>query len=787
VEQPADVFRARAAAALAPVEGDLELAGLREPVEVVRDRWGVPHIYANNTHDLFFAQGFVAASERLFQIELLSRIGMGRLSELFGPVTLPLDRFVRTVGWNRAARTLTAQWDDLSWEMSEAFFGGIRAWIDRMPARPIEYDVLSLDPWFPNGREAAELGVGASLLIGWGLSTNWDNELLRAELAERLGWARMADLFPDLPTEAEAVIAGKLGGGAHRRAAADLLRAAPTIPGAPGSNNWVVAGSRSQTGKPLLANDPHLFVQLPSIWFEIHLTAPGVDVAGVSLPFAPGVVIGHNDRIAWGFTNVGGDTQDLYVERLNEDRTAALYLGAWDPVTIHREEIAVRGQAEPEVVEARETRHGPIMDAYLIGVASPTPVWGITETYALRWVGMEEPLRPSIVLRMDTAANFDQFRAAASEWHCPGQNFLYADVDGNIGYQCTGRYPIRRRGDGTMPVPGWTDEYEWEGWIPFDELPWSYNPDQGFLATANNKIHDDSYPYLIGKDFLPPFRARRIVHLLTAIPKHDQDSFRRIHMDTVSLAAREVVPHLLTVEPADDRQKQALALLGDWDHDLAAGSPAAAVYEVWCVRIADAVLRPKLGEDLYQHYYGSRHWTIAFQYQALPRLLEFPTALWFGSDGKEARDEVLRRTLDAALDELAAKLGEDPQGWSWGAIHRVRFAGRLAMLPGLKELFTGGEAPHGGDEQTVNQGTYEPGISYDTVVIASWRQIIDLDDFDRSVGTHTVGQSGNPASPHFNDLFPLWSTGQYHPLPFTRAAVEANAEGTLNLIPPAGQ
>jgi penicillin amidase len=784
VSELTDLLRARAAEALPPVDGELRLAGLHGPVEVFRDAFGVPHIYASNTHDLYFSQGFVAASERLFQMDLSLRLGTGRLSELIGERTLPMDRFIRTVGWNRAGRRLADQWDDLSWEMSDAYAAGVRAWIERMPVRPIEYEILQVDPLSMEGREAAVMSAAASVFMVWSLSTNWDSELLRVELAERLGWEAMATLFPELPTEPEIVQAGKTTGRDGRRSTLDLLLQAPQFPAGQGSNNWVVAGRRSATGKPLLANDPHLFVQVPSIWIEMHLSAPGIDVSGVSLPFAPGVIIGHNQRIAWGITNLGGDIQDLYLEQLNDEGSEALYNGVWEPVTVHREEIAVRGRTEPEIVEVRETRHGPILDSYLISVAEPTVVQGgITKTYALRSVGLEEGARPSTVYRLNVASNFEQFRAALADWSAPGSNFVYADDEGNIGYQANGLHPIRKRGDGTIPVPGWTDEFEWDGYIPFDEMPWSYNPDEGFLVTANNKIHDDSYPYLIGKDFLPPFRARRITELITERDLHDKDSFARIHMDTVSLPARSIVPQLVSIEPADDRQKQALALLAEWDFDLRADSAAAAVYEVWCCRIAELVLKPRLGEELYVHYYAKRQWTISFQYQVLPSLLEFPTATWFGEDGRVGRDRLLRESLDAALDELSAALGEDPAAWQWGAIHRVRFAGQFALIPDLAELFTAAEGPIGGDEQTVLQGLYEPGSSYEALVVPSWRQVIDLGDLDASVGTHTVGQSGNPASPHFNDLYPLWSTGRYHPLPFTRGAVESAAVSKLDLLP----
>jgi penicillin G amidase len=786
VSELTDMLRERARAALPKVEGTVRLPGLREPVEVLWDRWGVPHIYARNTRDLYFAQGYVMASERLFQMDFFLRLGSGQLSQLFGEFTLPMDRFIRTLGWNRAATHLISQWDDLALESGEAAMDGIRTWIERMPSKPIEYEILSLDPELPDGMPGLGRAASAAVFMAWSLSGNWDAELLRAEISERLGWEAMVALFPDVQTLPPAVRPGKRGADGARRSALDLLRAAPPLPGGQGSNNWVVSGSRSATGMPLLANDPHILAQMPSIWFEAHLSAPGIDVRGVALPFAPGIVLGHNERIAWGATNVGGDVQDLYLERLNPEGTAALFDGMWEPLTVHREEIAVRGRAEPEILEVKETRHGPILDSYMVGLVDLDVVQGgITETYALRWVGLEEGPSNSTVHRLNTAENFEQFRAALEEWTCPGQNFVYADVDGNIGYQCTGIHPIRGRGDGTLPVPGWDSEYEWQGYVPFEELPWAYNPEEGFIATANAKPHDDTYPYLLGHDFLPPFRARRVAQMITERDRHDVESFAAMQFDWLSLPAMDIVPRLLEAEPHGDRQKQAVELLANWDRRLSPDSAAAAVYQVWCIRLARAILLPQLGQQLYEHFYAKRQWSNEFQTTVLPRLLEYPTARWFGADGREARDAVLRRSLDEALDELTDRLGEDMGSWSWGAIHPVRFVGRLGnVIPDLAGLFTGGEAPWGGDEMTVNQGTFDPGAdTYQVAVVASWREIIDLSDLDNSIGTHTVGQSGNPASPHFNDLFPLWSKGQHHPLPFTRHAVEAVTKSKLDLVP----
>jgi penicillin G amidase len=381
------------------------------------------------------------------------------------------------------------------------------------------------------------------------------------------------------------------------------------------------------------------------------------------------------------------------------------------------------------------------------------------------------------------ARGFGEFRDGLRLLACPGQNVVYADVDGTIAYQCTGLYPVRRSGDGTVPVPGWTDENEWDGYVPFEELPWSVDPADGFLATANQRIHDDSYPHLIGRDFLPPFRARRIAELATRTALHTRETFAVMQSDTVSLSARAMLPLLLGVDPEGDRQKEALGYLADWDGDLDRDSVAAAVYEAWVKHIARAVLLPRLGPELFSHYWGRGGSTTTFQHLTLPNLLAYPTATWFGADGVAARDDVLREALDASIAELTEHLGEDMASWRWGALHRVVFAGPLARIPGLADLFTGGAAEVGGDGQTICQSAFEPEIGYRVAVLPSWRQVVDLADVDASVGVHTTGQSGNPASPHWNDQMPLWAEGRHHPLPFTRPAVDAQAEAVLRLLP----
>lgn len=771
-----DEVRAAAAAAVPDLEGEIAVPGLGASVEVIHDRWGVPHVYAETLDDLFRAQGFLVASERLFQLDLLLRLANGRLAGMVGDLGLPSDRFARTVGWNRAGATIAADWDEDSHRMVAAYREGALAWLDAVSAPPVEHAVLGLAPSLPEDEAS---WAAAMVWLSWNLSGNWDEELLRAEIADRLGPEAVLDLFPDLPRDLELPIAGRRSGAS----ALDLLTQAPRPPGQ-GSNEWVVAGSRSATGAPLLANDPHLAALTPSIWFECHLAAPGYEASGVCLPFAPGVVIGRTPHHAWGFTNVGGDTQDLFLEQLNEDGTAARSGDAWEPLTVHREAIEVRGRAEPVVLEVRETRHGPILDSYVVGVTQPEVVeGGIAETYALRWVGHAYAITPSVLLRMAAATDFASFRSALRGWYSPGQNVVYADVDGHIGYQCTGRYPIRRAGDGTTPVPGWTAEHEWDGWIDFDDLPWDLDPSAGFLATANNRIHDEDYPHLIGLDWTPPSRIRRIAELLGAEGRHTPETFAAMQADTVSIPARTMAGVLAGVAPADERQRIAVGLLDGWDGDLAVDSAAACVYQAWCHHVADLVLRPALGDALFTHLYGRGVSTGTWRALVLPGLLERPTARWFGADGAEARDDVLRRALDAALDELEERLGPDPSAWRWGGLHRVVFAGQLAAFPGMAEFFTAGVVGKGGDDDTLDQGAFEPERRYDAVVIASCRQIHDLSGPDASTATNTLGRSGHPGSPSWNDQLPLWSTGRRHPMPITREAVEAVEAGTATLVP----
>jgi penicillin amidase len=682
-----ETLRTQAAASAFPLEGTMELPGFGAPVTIRRDAFGVPSIEAANLDDLWRAQGLVTAGERLFQLELAIRSATGRLSEVFGERTFDADRFMRTVGLPTAARTHVRSWTDEDHAMHARFREGAQTWIDRMPAPPIEYALLDLTPWLPDD-DADWAACYASL--AWMLSNNWEKELLRARIRRVLGPAGVATLLP--------ATAGGRG---------------------LGSNAWVVAGTKTASGKPLLAGDPHLPALQPSPWLELHLKAPGYEARGVALVFGPGVVLGATPHHAWTATNVTGDVQDLFEER--DDAV----------VRERTERIQVRGEPEPRTVVVRETRHGPILTHAPIGTLFPTyePIDG---NYALRWTGHDVAIRPSLTLAAARATTFEEFRAAVLQLGCPGQNFVYADVDGTIGYQLTGVHPIRASGDGTEPVPGWDDDHEWTGVIDPRELPTIVDPPEGFLVTANDGAHAATSPHPISNDFHGPNRANRITDLLRARDDHDVDSMAAIQTDTVSPAAPDTVPKLAALTPSDDRQRAALDLVRAWDGDLRADSAAAALYEIWTRSIARLVLEPKLGTELTGAYLAAAEtWTGS----VLPRLLNDPDG-WLD-------DDLLRAAIDEAIEEAG--------DGTWGDVHRLVLAHPLASIPGLEALFVAADAPFGGDEHTVAQGGPDGAAGLLAGVIPSWRAVWDLADLDRSVAISPAGVSGNPGSPHWND------------------------------------
>jgi penicillin amidase len=746
----------RAKRVLAPLEGDIRLPGLEQPVEVVRDRWGVPHITAKNAHDLFFAQGFVVAQDRLFQIDLWRRQATGELAEVFGPGHVEADRFARLM---RYRGDMGAEWASYAPDaraIATAFTAGINAGIDRFGDKlPVEFAILGHRPkkWRPEDVLGRMSGVY--------MSQNFRNEIQRARLVAAVGAGKARWLAPVDPPRDYAsplgrddlrAIDGRILAGYDAATKPPAFRPARTE-----SNNWVVAGGRSASGKPLLASDPHRATALPSLRYLVHLRAPGWDVIGAGEPGLPGVAIGHNDRIAWGFTIVGADQADVYVEETNPaDPTEYRAGGRWERMTVVREAIAVKGEKD-QPVELRYTRHGPVL----------FQDEARRRAYALRWVGTEPGGAAYLAsLSVARAGTWTEFLDALGRWKVPGLNFVYADVDGNIGWVAAARMPVRPRHDGLLPVPG-GGGYEWAGYLPVRDLPQSFNPAAGWLATANHNILPPGYPHRIGHEFAAPYRYQRIRQALASKEKWDLADFRGLQHDTTSLPGLALARLLKGVDLKDPELAPYAKLLTEWDGRLDIDSRAGPLYAVWLRAIQEAFVAPHVPKDL------APALTSLGGLPVMLAVLESADPRWLGPDPGAARDRLLLETFTVAVKQLKA-LAPAKQA-RWGALHTVMFRHPVAAA------FDVGPFERPGDVNTPNNTRYD--AAYRQVHGATYRQLIDLADWDRAVATSAPGQSGQPAAEHYADLAPLWAKGEYFPLTYTRARLDAVARHRLTLTP----
>ena len=772
------------------IDGRVRVKGLQSEVTVIRDKWGIPHLYASNTHDLFFAQGYVHAQDRFWQMEFWRRIGSGRLSEVLGESALGSDRFIRTLGWHRTAARELEQLDDETRSILEAYAEGVNAYLSSHRHRlGLEFTLLGLtgtqfdpEPWTPLNT------LTWAKVMAWDLGGNMDAELLRAHIVARLGSDALDTLVRPYPHDHPVIVPHPLGQGTLESVPAAAF--APFVLGRGegiGSNNWVVAGSRTETGQPILANDPHLAIQMPSIWYEIGLHCEPVgascpyNVVGSSFAGCPGVIIGHNERIAWGVTNLGPDVQDLFIERVNPDNLNQYeYQGQWLDMEIIREEIRVAGRKEPVVVNARLTRHGPIINDVVGGTQED---WSFGwQPLALSWTALQPGTLLRSVILLDQARNWEEFRRALSYWDVPSQNFVYADVEGNIGYQAPGRIPIRAKGNGSMPVPGWSGDYEWVDDVPFDKLPRAYNPSEGYLVTANNAVVGPDYPYFLSMDWDAGYRAQRIVELIEADPSLSVADMQTIQGDNSPLYARGVLPYLRTLSSDDRRLAQALDLLRAWDGRAVRDSSAAALFEAFRLHLTELTFGDELGDQLLSEARRS-------VMEALSDLLPDPASPWFDDQTTaqvETRDEIMLRALEAAVDELTDRLGKEMNRWRWGELHTATFQNQSLGKSGIRlieKIFNRGPVEADGTLATVNNTGYRLDRPYAVSSVPSYRQVVDLQDFSRSVSMHTTGQSGHPYHRHYDDMIDPWRNIQYHPMLWLRKDVEAAAEGKLLLRP----
>ncbi len=744
------------------VSGNLKAPGLKQPVEVLRDRWGVAHIYAKNQHDLFFAQGFVAAEDRLFQMELWKRSGQGRLTEILGPSALLRDVNARLLRYRGDMKAEYESYSPDTKEILEAFTEGINAYVaSRAGNLPIELQIAGFkpEPWKPEdclNRMAAFSMTGNS----------WD-ELQHAEAIAAVGAEKASQLFDFDPAVSLDPAPGIEFAGLSPRLLRNLVGSDTRIEFPTylleGSNNWTVAGSLTKTGKPLLANDPHRVIAEPSLRYIVHLVAPGWDVIGAGEPGLPGVALGHNQHIAWGFTIFGLDQQDLYLEELNpSDPSQYKTDHGWEKMRIEKETFVIRGGPDASV-DLKFTRHGPVL-------------WSNGKrALALRWVGAEPGTAGYLgSLAVDRAQNWQEFEVAMPRWKVPSENIVYADNNGNIGEHSIGLTPLRKNWTGLLPVPG-GGGFEWSGFVPASELPHSFNPTAGFIASANHKMIPDDYPYKVGYQWAPGFRIQRITSVLAGARdsghKQDSEDMGKLQTDVVSLPARQLVDSLRNaVGTAQDSSAQ---LLLQWDNVVTRESAAAALYEIWLGETTRAVIHKAAPKTLWTLL--DSEWTPA----TLLRALSNPET--FGMTASE-RDQVLRDSLKNATAKLTQMEGADSSKWDWGRLHVVKFRHPLDRAPDPGATFDLGPVPRPGDSYTVNATEYFDD-SFEQVSGASYREILDTSDWDKSLAVNTPGQSGEPGSPHYSDLLPLWDQGKYFPLSYSREAVEKVTTDRLMLNP----
>ena len=784
---------AAARAVLAQIDGTIQVAGTNEPVEVIRDRFGVPHIYAKNTADLFFAQGFVVAQDRMWQLEMWRRNGEGRLAEVLGKDYVRRDTFARMLQFHGNWDAEYQKYHPQGKLIFDSFASGVNAAIQQALDEkkvPIEFERMGFLP-----QPVWTAKTILTRMAGWAMTRNVSSEVTRALDIKRLGLEKTRELKPTDPERAFTVPEGlnlddiepgildiardannyrfPFPGAGPEASEASPAPLADERPSA--SNNWVIAGTRSATGKPLLANDPHRDLVNPSLRYVVHLSAPGWNAIGATEPGVPGIAVGHNDRVAWGFTILGVDQQDLYVEETDPSNPNRYrWKGEWRDMIVTRERIFVKGVMEPVEVTLKRTHHGPILSENAAR----------QRAYALRWAGAETGGAGYVgALGVMQSRDFAEFKQnLARAWFIPSHSIVYADVEGNIGYLGVALAPVRRNWDGLLPVPGKDGTYEWEGYVPFEKLPASFNPGASFFNTSNNDVVPKivpGYDLPLGFEYSQPFRYDRVFEVLKSKPRFTFADMQALQQDTVSLPARALVPLLLDLMARKETLFRAQRLLTRWDYSLRKDSAAAALFEAFQSMLPTLAYAPFLTEEQRFTYRG-------YDLERVVQWMREPPKVYGDSprERRATRDRILTQALELALAHMTKTQGEDPSGWAWGKVHTADFVHPLAREKGAEaDVFAIPETPRGGDGNTVMATSYASEANTKQIAGASFSFVADLADWDRSTFLSAPGNSAQPLSPYYSNLVESWASGKGNPFAFSRAKVEEVKAHTLTLQP----
>ena len=809
-----------------PTSGRLTVPGLAAPVEVLRDGYGVPHLYADSAEDLFWAQGYVHAQDRFYEMDFRRHLAAGRLSELYGESQVETDAYVRTLGWRRVAEQELTLLAPSTRRALDAYAAGVNAYLDGSATADLslEYRLLGLQGlrYTPERWTAAD-SVSWLKVMAWDLSSNFEQEAERALITATFGVGRTANLFPDYPLEGYDPIVGRgtvvkkafdptarrlssrplpdeaLTHPAARSAFAEINRMnaalAPLLgprgmEGETGSNSWVVSGSRTASGQPILSNDPHLATSIPSVFAQVGLHCRTVtaacpyDVAGFSLASVPGVVVGHNATVAWGLTTSYLDVQDLYLEAIdgNQVRVGNRLV----PLATLTEQIRVSGEEVPRTITIRSSRHGPLLSdvsPQLQRVAAVQAPPGPGYAVALSWVGLKPGRTMDALLAINKAQDFAEFREAAALLAAPSQNLVYADVAGNIGYQLPGIMPRRGKGDGRTPVPGWDPAYDWRGMVPFAELPYVYNPPGGVIVAANQPVIGGQYPYPVGSAYSYGWRSQEILDQLQQTSALTLDQAEALLYDDTIRIAEHLVPALLKIKVDDGWVAEGQRTLVGWDYSAAPDSAAAAYFNVVMHNLLKLTFRDELPEHLWPA--GGDRWNAV-----VLGLLKQPRNLWWDDVSTpkviESRDDILRLAMTNARKEITSLMARDVDEWAWGRLHTATLRNQTLGTSGIKPveaLFNRGPYAVGGGPAVVNAMAYDTRRGYTVTSAPTMRMIVDLGNLDQSRWVNQSGVSGHAFHPNYADQTELWARSRTWPFVATRAAVEARSEQRLELLP----
>ncbi len=752
--------------------GSLVIAGLHSPVTITRDDYGVPRIAASDEHDLMLAFGYVHAQDRLWQMDMARRVGEGRLSEILGTLTIPFDRMFRIVGIKKISAAVEQSITPASHARLEAYAAGVNAFIESHKGKlPVEFDLLRYEPepW------TLQHSIIVGRLMAWELNLSWWTDLTFGALVDRLGFEKTREIFPSFPNSVAPIVPSDEWKKTVKSALAfmetahdycDFQGIGGTLGG---SNAWVVAPQKSASGSVILANDTHLQLSNPSKWYEVHLHAPGYEVSGFSVPGIPGIVSGHNRNIAWGLTNVMADDADFYIEKIDStDPKRYIYDGKSLPMQISEEEILVRNDTS-QYVTIRSTHHGPIVT----DIKTLLKKADYKFVASMRWTGTEISDQIEAFNKIDRASNWDEFTAGVKDFSGPGQNFVYGDAKGNIGYWCGVKLPVRPASvNSLLPLNGWEKESEWKGFVPFAQLPHLYNPPEGYIATANNKIVDDTYPYFISNLWEPPSRIQRLQEILGKEDKFSVTDFELLQNDQFSFYAKEMTPYIIAACRGDlypPYGNLVLEYLSSWNFVFSSENIPTAIYQQFLSHFVRNIFEDEMGKNLLHDYSV----LVNIPLRTMSRLVQQDSSSWFDdtrTPAIESRDDIIRRSMTEAIEALRETLGDETKNWQWGKLHTITLQHPFGLQKPLDKVFSIGPFPYAGGSTTMMSGEYsfndvlqpnDMNKPFAVTVGASFRHIVDMSKPDEARTILPSGQSGQVFTRHYDDQTILWLHGAY--------------------------